>query len=903
MTVKPEAGKSPAALQDALAQQAGRDLTEQRGGFWRSQIERLMQEHRAGARGSVIARAITDVVDVIVLDAHRHALDQHESKPFALVALGGYGRQEMSPYSDVDLLFLYARDRDRTPKFISGVLHPLWDLQFEIGHSSRTISEATQIARDDIASCTAMLDGRFLAGDQGLFDKFSQRLFKKLPKKTVATLKSLRDQRDANRRSVQLLEPNVKESPGGLRDIQLLEWALKSRAGDHNPSEAQREYLDQEDVAALNQGRDFLWRVRHELHFIMKRKHDVLENAAKPKVALNLKYTGRPGGGTHSATRDAGSNHRVGPSDRTGADRGLELSAEQFMRDYYLRAREIFQLVDLGFAHLVRSKIRGRQLLLEEGVVAIDEEISLPAGARYFEEQPLRLLSIFALAQSRRLRLGAQARRCIMQSVHLIDDEVRCSPDARDLFMRMLRRKRRVTATLRSMHDLGVLGAYLPEFGSLTCLVQYDIYHTYTADEHTLVALDNLDGVADMDERSSFRRAHEQLQRRDLLMLGMLLHDVGKSKREDHIRCGIEMGTALLARLNLPEADRQFVLFLIEQHQEMVLMSQRRDLNDQRMIADFAALFTSEEWLRALYLMSYADLTAVATDAWSDWHGALLWELYHKTEQQLQSGFQTLEDREHSRARLDTHLRSVKGLWPPSKVMAFEEHVQRLPPRYLVAHEREQIEQHMEFVDEVQRSGTQVHFTALSDRTQVLVCTHDHSRMLSQLCGVLAVNDINILRADVNTRADDMAIDLFQVTDVDGSPELPERKQRRVREQLIAVFDGAIEIEALLDSYSANWNRRKTGRPQREPLVEFENQVSDSYTVIDVEAFDRVGVLYEITHLLALMELDIHMAIVNTVVDRARDAFYIVDNKGQKIANYGLLESVRERLIDILTDA
>jgi len=889
--------------QTLLEQQDGRNPTQKRAGFWAGQIERLQREHRQGATGLEIARAITDVVDVIVLDTYNQATAQataaQDGKPFALVALGGYGRQEMSPYSDVDLLFLHAKDKDRTPELISGVLHPLWDLQFDIGHSSRTISEAIQIARDDIESCTAMLDGRFLAGDQDLFEKFSQRLFKKLPKKTVATLKGLRDRRDAHSHSVQLLEPNVKESPGGLRDIQLLEWALKSRAGMRISDEAWDEYLDHEDVAALKQGRDFLWRVRHELHFAMERKHDVLDNVAKPRIALNLDYADRSGDIT-GPTKEAGSNHRVGPPDRTGADRGLELSAEQFMRDYYLHVREIVQLVDLGFAHLVRPRRRGRQLLLEEGVVAVDEELSLPTGVTYFEEDPLRLLHIFAVAQNRRLRLGEQARRCIMQSVHLIDDEVRSSPKARDLFMRMLRRKRRAATTLRSMHDLGVLGAYLPEFGSLTCLVQYDIYHTYTADEHTLVALDNLAGVAGMDERSTLRRAYDQMQRRDLLMLGVLLHDVGKSRREEHIRCGMEMGEALLARMDLPEADRMFVLFLIEHHQDMVMMSQQRDLNDQNMIADFAALFASEEWLKALYLMSYADLTAVATDAWSDWHGALLWELYHKTEQQLQSGFQTLERRELSRARLDEHLRAVKGLWPPSKVMAFVEHAQRFPPRYLVTHEREEIEQHLQLVEIEQRSGTQVDFATLSDRTQVLICTRDQPRMLSQICGVLAVNDINILRADVNTRNDDVVIDVFQITDVDGSPEVPEYKQQRVRQQLTQVIEGAVEIEALFDSYSARWSRRKAGQPRREPDVQFENQVSDSYTVIDVETLDGVGVLYEITHLLAAMGLDIHMAIINTVVDRARDAFYVVDNQGQKIANYEFLDTARERLIATL---
>ena len=302
----------------------------------------------------------------------------------------------------------------------------------------------------------------------------------------------------------------------------------------------------------------------------------------------------------------------------------------------------------------------------------------LPARS-IFREDPIRLLRIFQIAQAKKLRLSEEAQRAVRSSLDLIDDRVRQSSEARDIFMRILRRKYRTAPTLRQMHELGVLGAYLPEFGALTCLVQYDIYHRYTVDEHTLVALDNMEALSDSSDQRGLVQALEQLQRPDLLYLSILLHDIGKSKREEHISCGVEMSTHLLERMGLPPDDQRYVLFLVEHHQDLVMIAQRRDLDDYRMIAEFASLFASMDWLTALYLLSYADLSAVATEAWTDWQAALLWELYHKTREQLQSGMKTLEEKQRARQLLDAHIEQIVPNWPPLKVVAFQEHVEQLP--------------------------------------------------------------------------------------------------------------------------------------------------------------------------------------------------------------------------------
>jgi [protein-PII] uridylyltransferase len=896
---------SLARLQHELREYGEPGSIEAQRTFWDARMMDLARAHHDGASGMTTAADIAAATDAVVLDAYASA-DRLQTGRHVLVALGGYGRQEMAPRSDVDLMFLFARERDKTPEFISGVLHPLWDLGFEIGHSSRTVTESTKMARQDLESLTAMLDARLLAGDAELFETFQQRLLKQLPKATPSRLRKLHLERGAHTGSVQLLEPNVKESPGGLREIQLFEWAVKADCRCARVDGVLERFLDAEDRKSLESGRDFLWRIRHELHFAMGRKHDVLENEHKPLVARNLGYSDRvvDARGRHEGELpQEGDVLRVGTTDRTGIDRGRELAVEAFLRDYYLHARDAFHIARLGFERLAGGPRKGKRLLLEPGVVAVDNQIELPDGAEWLAADRLRMLSVFHLSQTKRLPLSEAASRTVRQSLHLIDDDLRSRPEARDLFLGILRRKQRSVDTLRAMHELGVLGAYLPEFGDLTCLVQYDIYHVYTVDEHTLVGLEKLEQLARGEGAAGLVKTYESIERKDLLFLGMLLHDIGKSRREEHISVGVEMGTHLCQRIGLSEAETRQVLFLIEHHQEMVTISQRRDLDDHQMIADFAGRFADPEWLRALYVMSYADLSAVAADAWSDWQGALLWELHHKTMEQLESGMQTLERREHARVIVDGHLKAVKGAWAPQKVMAWEAHVQRLPARYVLAYDLEQIERHLAVVERLGTASTgqvELEIVERPDHTEVVVCTRDQRHLLAEICGVLAVNDINILRADVQTRDDDVVIDTFHVTDVDGTPGLPPWKEERLGQRLAQVIGGELEVEELFARYSSNWNRRSESALRAAEVV-FENQVSDRYTVVDVNTQDAVGLLYTITHALGELGHDIHMAIINTVADRATDAFYIVDAEGSKIVNYDALESIRHHLLERLS--
>lgn len=854
---------------DSLKEMPRAPMGEALRPLWSEALVRIEAEHQAGADGQTIARRIAEAMDAVVLSIYQSAMPQ-TAGPHALVALGGYGRCEMAPHSDVDLLFLFAKSQDKVPAVVAGVFNPLWDLGFEVGHSSRTLDDVVRAVREDLESRTAMMDGRLLAGDAALFAQFQQRLYKRVPKRTVVELNRLRQQQREARQSVQLLEPNVKESPGGLREIQMFEWALKAKVKAPEYGELYAQYLDG-GSKSLAHSRAFLWRVRHALHFAVGRKRDVLEHDLKPQIAAALGYE----------------------------DQDQELAVECFMREYYLHARTMHHLVERAFQQLTRKpRNSSRSMYLERGVAAIEGEIVLADGKAYFAADPLRLLKIFLTAQTKNLELSDQAQSAVRASLPLLDDAFRRRPEARDLFLKILKRKYHTARTLRRMHDLGVLGAYLPEFERLTCLVQYDIYHIYTVDEHTLVALENLEALGQQEGAMSAILA--QCTRRDLLFFAVLLHDVGKWKRDDHIARGIEMTEELSERMGLSPEERSMLCFLVEHHQDMVLISRRRNLDDYEMIAEFAGLFANAEWLRTLYLVSYADLSAVAPDAWTDWQGALLWELYYKTAEQLHSDREALAAKQRARQKLDEHLDHIEGHWPAQRVVQFQEHLNQLSPSYLVAYNRAQIKVHLEMIARLSREQPFVlEFIEHEGHTEVVVCTRDQRQLMAKICGALAVNDINILRADVNTRADDVVLDIFQVTNIDGSPALPDWKKERMRERVAEVISLRLKARELIAKYSSSWDRRRRQRQyDQPPRIAFDNHISARYTVVDIEAQDTVGLLYRIAYLLDELDLDIHRAIINTVAARAQDSFYIVDAEGQKIASQEALDRIQQYLLE-----
>lgn len=816
-----------------------------------------------------IMRSLSDCMDLVVKEVYNRIVGS-KVDDIAVLAVGGFGRREMSFFSDVDLMFLMGKSYDSSNKYIPEILHVLWDFHLDVGYSSRTTSEALKVAKEDMESCTAMIDSRLLVGDNQIFSYFRKKLYGNIPKNLPQKLNTWRSQRIINNASVQLLEPNVKESPGALRDIQSLQWAMKSKTETSKDVGKYSDFLDEDDIEKIGNCWEFLSSIRLHLHAISRRKRDVLDADAKIEVAKALGYK----------------------------DNETELGVELFMRDYYQTARLVFQIVNLIFERLTRKRrVSTRNMYIDPDLMSVDNEIVVKNGQEYFLQNPLRMLTIFLLLQRKGLILGELAKRQIRLSLHLINEDFCQSRDSRDVFFKILSSEARVALTLRSMHELGVLDAYLPEFGGLNCLVQFNPYHIYTVDEHTLVAIRNLEELLKSRYREKLTNVFADFVPKPILFFSVLMHDIGKSQRADHVSAGIKMAQKLAKRLDLPEDQVDLFVFLIRKHQEMVLISRRRDLDDDEMIVGFAKEFKGKEYLDGLYLLSYADLSAVSPEAWTEWQAALLWELYDKTALKLESAKIPEKTIARSRNPLEEHVATVEGKWSSSQIKTLRSHINKMPEKYPFIYEIDQIEKHMEMVEDLNEIQVyRANFIEREDCTEIVVCTRDRRQVLAKVCGALAVNDLNVLRADIITSFDQVVLDTFQVTNIDGEVKLDDWKKKRVVDRLSDVLEKGTKARELLETHSTNWSKRNRSEYFDKTKVRIDNQSSRNYTVLDIDARDDVGLLYRITHTLAELDLDIHMALIDTVAGRAADAFYVIDQAGKKIEDNDMMNLIRKNI-------
>ena len=886
----PETESPPnVVLKDLLSRSDSKERLKALKSHVSSEFDRARRMHRQGASGFEVVETLTASADTLIQALFAEARSKHPRTlrtNYAIIALGGYGRGQLNPKSDIDLLFLFDQVQKGDP-LTRSVLHTLWDLRFEVGYSTRSISDCVQAGQEDVESLTAMLESRLLAGDSTLYDLFRTTMTAQFMGRKARTFVQQKIAERVNRTtqsSVQLQEPNIKENPGGLRDAHTVGWLLMARRNKRAPEGLLEEHLlsrraYQSYIDALS----YVLRVRNELHFHIDKKYDTLEHDLQPLIAKGLGYK----------------------------DTDHEMGVEQFMRDYYLHARTINQLTDLVCEKLGTTSVANKALdlivrrPLDDGAMLSHTQIQLPKRrGQFFEHDPYRLLSLFLDAQRFGARINHTAQQGIRDNLRLIDDEFRASPKAARIFLEILRSPADVALTLRRMHDLGVLGAYIPEFGGLTCLVQYNLYHIYSADEHTLVTIRNLEQLSGSPDLPSdlrpFRRLFNDLSRRELLYIALLMHDVGKARRGlDHSVEGASMSRTFLERIGLPEPQIQSVEFLVKQHLRMSHISQRRDLGDEEMIADFARQFRTADDLRMLCLLTYADLSGVAKTAWSAWKGQLLWELFVKAFKVL-SGSGEGNEKELA---LDEAIPEILDEWDGSHdKKQIEEHIRSLPLRYAQTVSGDEVAAHLDLIGQLESSQVAISFTESGAFLEITVCTRDLPYRLSQICGVLATNDLNIFSAQAYTREDGIVIDTFQVTPPDGVSEVEARRKTRVEGQLQNVFEGTTEIRELFEKHQARWSRRRQPTHTVPPEVLIDNDISDQFTVIDVFARDEVGLLYRITDALSDLDLDISTARISTQADRVIDAFYVRHKQSGKVQDEASLSEIRSKLLGKLAD-
>ena len=849
----------------------------------------LRAAHLGGASGQQSVAAYAGFMDIFLGTLYRLAVEDAKREglvpgPLVLVALGGYGRGELHPLSDLDLMLIY--DGEMGPyvqRVTQGLLYALWDLGLQVGHAVRSLPDCLAMARTDFPSRTSMQQARLLVGDRRLFNRFRKVLAENVYQKDFAQfLETTLTERDQRYRkfggSPYMGEPNVKESAGGLRDIHTAMWLASTKFGTRTLRElADKRLINGREQKTTDEALTFLWRVRNELHFLSGHKNDVLSRDIQPQIAKNFGYTGDE----------------------------LSLPVERFMRDYYLHARVIHRVSRRLIARCRETLSRRasvqrrlRQEALADGLIVLDEQLHLAqADGRAFREEPVRLIKVFWHSHHLGFELGVDVERAIEDSLDLIDDAFRASPEARDLFLGICRSWGRTAQTLREMHELGVLGRYLPEWGALTCLVQYDVYHKFTADQHSLIAVQNLEALAPGQSPDSEGNAQvvSELERPGLLMLGMLLHDIGKGKGHGHVAKGIPLIETLSARMGLAPEDADKVIFLVAHHLTMSHVAQRRDIDDPKTIETLAGVCRTPERLRMLYLLTCADMRAVGPGVMTGWQAQILWDLYARTLARLTGGQRERPTRESVAQRVTE---AMRGDVARTAVAA---HLALLSDRYLTTTSPQRIAAHLRLLDRLADGGvlaTELFHHPDLGSSELVVGTRDVPGLFSIIAGTLASQGINILSAQIHTRADGIALDTFQVNDPFGEAVTEEARWRRTLEALRRVLRGEASVEDLLA-------RRRAVNPSGDgvpgpPKISVDNQISDSRTVVEVKCPDRVGLLYVITRTLSGHGLDIASARIATEIDHAYDTFYVTDRQGRRLEDEAAMARVRESLEDAL---
>lgn len=880
--------------------------------FLRVESHRVHLLHKRGATGKEVARARADVLDVllrsVVRAIERNLVAAKTAIPkYALVGLGGYGRGELNPFSDIDILFLHDTDqvaggraKPALKALAEGLLYVLWDCGLKVGHVVRSAEDCVSEANSNMQSKTALIEARLITGDAGLYKKMRDLVIAKAVRGHESAYIQARMEDQATRRSkhgnaATMQEPNIKNGCGGLRDYQNLLWMafFKYRAGNLEDLE-KREFIAESERKQLEAAYDFLLKVRTELHYQSKRAVDVLPKNLQPVIAGALGY------------RDASPSKRL----------------EEFMGDLYRHMRNIYLITRTleerlslipepkripSLRDIWRRRREKAQEQIIDGFKILDGKIY--EGPRSFKEQPRRMMRAFLHAQARSLRLDPDLAQAIRNHISLVDREFMEDPHVRETFLEILNQRGNVAPALRAMHEVGLLGKYIPEFGKLTCLVQHEFYHQYTADEHTLVCIGKLDQVWESKTPpfSNYVRLFQDVERPFVLYLALLLHDAGKAYHTGkHSEIGGELVVNVAARLGLDGETTHSLRLIIEHHLTMTQISQRRDMEDSSVIRNFAAQIQSKVNLDMLTLHSFADSQGTSDQLWNGFKDSLLWNLYDKTAAVLLGATEFVTAQQ---TRLEILRDEVTAMLPPTFARdETEAHFATLPPRYFQIRSAREIMSeivmahrfmHLQLVEEDKALEPVVGFHNELDRgyTAVQICTWDRAGLFAKIAGSLTAAGLNILSGQVFTRTDGIVLDTFFVTDA-KTGALPKKEEKEAFEKILGrVLTEKIDLHEL-------FAKQKPIKPLYNPVadeviptvISFDNATAEKRTIIDIETEDRVGLLYVISDAFVELGLDLALAKIITEKGAAIDSFYVRYIDGWKIETDEQKKDVEKKL-------
>jgi [protein-PII] uridylyltransferase len=860
--------------------------------------EHLTTLHRKPDSGQIVNEANSDLSDRLVrrlfsLAEERVLADGGEIETgLVVVAVGGFARREMSIHSDVDLLVLY---RNELSPYVTAVAERLqywlWDAGLSVGCATRTIADTVAIGQEDDTVRTAVLTARFLCGDGEFFHEFADTIRGELLPDTEEFIRSRIENMHARHEqygeSLFLLQPNIKEGAGALRDYHTAFWVARGSQPTIRDHEDFLHFglLTEPEMREYHSALEFLWRARNELHLLARRCDDQMSFELQEQVAEGLGYG-------------------------SGASEDAELPVECFMRDYYRAARNIKNYSDLVIEQCMARTTRtttGRdareQQEVEDGFRLAAGQVVIPHAA-HLRERPRRMISVFEVAQKYETPLSRMARRLLRENLDLIDDGFRRDPENGACFLGLLNGDHRVLRTLITMNEEGLLAAYLPEWEHIVCRWQHVIYHTYTVDVHSIFLVEELRRLwqgkyeALLPALTDLMRAAED---REVLYLGCLLHDIGKGFGGNHSAKGAARARPCVERLGMSPERVDRVVFLVEQHLLMSHLAQRRDLSDPKLILEFAQVCGDRTNLRNLYLMTFADIRASSRDAWTDWKGQLLGELFERTAEFLETGARDqAAAMEISERRVEVRRRGalaeLRGLGvAESKIHSFFD---AMPRRYFISHTPRQIARHAQVV--LRFGGDQRVATAFrvmrGDFTEFILCVEDVHGLYSKVAGALTACGVNILGSHVYPSRTGFALEIYRVITPSGGREERELAWREFERVLEQVLSGEADVGELL---------ARRGRPVGRTLPPsrmgasaiVSNAESEFYTIADVAANDRPGLLYDLTKTIARYGLSIYISKAATIRDQVTDTFYLKTDQSKKVTDADLIRRLQADLL------
>ena len=862
----------------------------------------LVQRLRDGASASEVVVGFTDLVDSVLIARYRSVLHQHVGdfavglRQCCLVAVGGYGRRELSPYSDIDVMILYHDGGEKVVQTLSKeVLHHLWDLGFQVGHSVRSIQDCLVVAEEDLAVKTALMESRFLTGGATVFQEFQRRFARRVLGRRVGSF--IRDKIKERYReyakfgeTIYLLEPNIKKTKGGLRDLHLLQWIGMAKYQASTLQDlADRGILAHQDYAALVEAREFLWKVRAFLHLEAGRAQEILSFEEQVRLAKEFGFE----------------------------DQSHLLAVEQFMQLYYQHTTGIYdrcmRLADRSkgqswwnwvTAWFPRPLLKGFFSLLGTNL-AIPQEKLLDVL-----HNPGRLLDLFKVSQEKGVAIDGRTLEEIHRHMETVSDETFCSPLASQAFRDILSGPGAVAQTLTLMHQARVLEKLVPAFGRVRGLMQFNQYHKYTVDEHSLLTVREVERIG--RQEGIFHDVYKEIPGKDILHLAALLHDIGKGLPEDHSEVGRSIARDIAVRLQMNQQEANGLEFLVYEHLLMANTAFRRDPYDDKVLLKFARAVGTPELLKKLLILTAADIAAVGPNTLTKWKESLLIELYLRTLPEVSGGREAIEVNKD----IKEIAKEILGLWRQQNVLGevangvqsapdsiqpwVEEQLSKFPLRYLSGTSRDRMAAHLQALQQLPSASPLVE-SAYKDDLQVCEYTliaqdHEIPGVFMNVTGALAALGLHVLDAQIMTRNDGIIFDSFFVDDPDFDGPPTAIKREKVGRAIIDVLSGKESIKNLMKRNHRLFFERSFPVTVKPTEVKIDNETSDKFTIIDVFTDDRQGLLWVIARTLFELELSIHAARIATRLDQVVDVFYVTESQGVKVQDDAGCQKIQEIL-------